>query len=345
MNTLGFAAIAIGIIAFALCAKRLENTLITPPLVFAAFGLLIGDSVLGLADLKFDNGLIHGLAEITLILVLFSDAARIDLRQLRKDHDLPVRMLLIGMPLIMVLGTVAALVLPLGLSFWEAALLAAILAPTDAALGQAVMSSRFVPLRIRQTLNVESGLNDGIALPFVLIFAFFAGAPEVDTDQGWLLFGAKQIILGPLAGVVVGAAGAWLLDLAAKKEWTTAAYEGPAILGLAVLAYSGSQLIGGNGFIAAFVSGLVFGNVVRGRCGFVFEFAEAEGNFLVLVIFLISSFASSALSQQTINVVQGYLTGQAEVGKAAAAIITAQMPRNQPSEPSALPGPASMPRI
>jgi sodium/hydrogen antiporter len=287
MDTLGFAAIAAGIIAFALFAKRLENTFITPPLVFAAFGLIIGDSMLGLADLKFDNGLIHGLAEITLILVLFSDAARIDLRLLRSDHDLPVRMLLIGMPLIIVLGTVAALALPLGLSFWEAALLAAILAPTDAALGQAVVSSRFVPLRIRQTLNVESGLNDGIALPFVLIFAFLAGAPQAGSDQGWLLFGAKQVILGPLAGVAVGAAGAWLLDLAAKKGWTTPAYEGPAILGLAFLAYSGSELIGGNGFIAAFVSGLVFGHVVRGRCGFVFEFAEAEGNFLVLVTFLI----------------------------------------------------------
>lgn len=287
MDTLGFAAIATGIITFALCAKRLEDTVITPPLVFAAFGLLIGDSVLGLADLNFDNGLIHGLAQITLILVLFSDAARIDLRLLRKDHDLPVRMLLIGMPLTIVLGTVAALTLPLGLSFWEAALLAAILAPTDAALGQSVVSSRFVPLRIRQTLNVESGLNDGIALPVVLIFAFLAGAPQSGSEQDWLPFGAKQIVLGPLAGIAVGGAGAWLLDLASGRGWTTESYEGPAILGLAFLAYSGSELIGGNGFIAAFVSGLVFGNVVRGRCGFIFEFAEAEGNFLVLLTFLI----------------------------------------------------------
>jgi len=175
-DTLGFAVIAAAIILFALFAKRLENTVITPPLVFAAFGLIIGESVLGWADLKFENSFVHGLAEITLILVLFSDAARIDLSLLRQDHNLPVRMLLIGMPLVIVFGTIAALALPLGFSFWEAALLAAILAPTDAALGQSVVSSRFVPLRIRQTLNVESGLNDGIALPFVLIFAFLAGA-------------------------------------------------------------------------------------------------------------------------------------------------------------------------
>ena len=288
MDTLGFAAIAAGIILFALFAKRLENTVITPPLVFAAFGLLIGDSGLGWADLKFENRFIHGLAELTLILVLFSDAARIDVRDLRKDHNLPTRMLLIGMPLTIIFGTAVALALPLGFSFWEAALLAAILAPTDAALGQAVVSSRFVPARIRQTLNIESGLNDGIALPFVLIFAFLAGAAHTGgSETNWLLFGAKQVILGPLAGLLVGGVGAWLLDMAAKKGWTTASYEGAAILGLAFLAYSGSELIGGNGFIAAFVSGLVFGNVVRGRCGFIFEFAEAEGNFLVLVTFLI----------------------------------------------------------
>jgi len=287
MDTLGFAAIATGIVLFALFAKRLENTVITPPLAFAAFGLIIGDSGLGWADLKFENGFIHGLAELTLILVLFSDAARIDLSVLRKDHNLPLRMLLIGMPLTIVLGTAVALMLPLGLSLWEAALLGAILAPTDAALGQSVVSSRFVPARIRQTLNIESGLNDGIALPFVLLFAFLAGAAHAGSEQSWLLFGAKQLILGPLAGVVIGGAGAWLIDMASKKEWTTESYEGAAILGLAFLAYSGSELIGGNGFIAAFVSGLVFGNAVRGRCGFIFGFAEAEGNFLVLVTFLI----------------------------------------------------------
>jgi sodium/hydrogen antiporter len=285
MDTLGFAAIAAGIIVYALFARRLQNTVITPPLVFAVFGLIIGESVLGWADLKFDNAFIHGLAELTLILVLFSDAARIDLRLLRREHTLPARLLLIGMPLTIVLGTAVALALPLGLSFWEAALLAAILAPTDAALGQSVVSSPFVPVRIRQTLNVESGLNDGIALPFVLVFAFLAGASG--NEDNWFLFGLMQVTLGPLAGLAVGGVGAWLLDMAAKKEWTTDAYEGAAILGLAFLAYSSANLIGGNGFIAAFVSGLTFGNVVRDRCRFIFEFAEAEGNFLVLVTFLI----------------------------------------------------------
>ncbi|MFQ5625864.1 MAG: cation:proton antiporter [Methyloligellaceae bacterium] len=288
MDTIGFTVIATGVIFFALVSKRLENTIITPPMVFAVFGLIIGEAVLGLADLDFGHGFTHGLAELTLILVLFSDAARIDLSLLRRDHNLPVRMLLVGMPLTIVAGALVALALPLGLSLWEAALLATILAPTDAALGQAVVSSPLVPARIRQALNVESGLNDGIALPLVLLFASLAGMAHTgEGGQNWALFGAKQIMLGPLAGMIIGGAGAWLLDTAVKKEWITESYEGAAVLGIALLAYSGAEIIEGNGFIAAFVSGLVFGNFVRGRCGFVFEFAEAEGQLLVLLTFLI----------------------------------------------------------
>ncbi len=296
METLSFTIIAVGVILFTLVSRRLEGSVVTPPMLFAGFGLLIGDGILGLVDLNFDRAFIHGLAELTLVLVLFSDAARIDLRLLRREHDLPIRLLLIGMPLTIGLGMLIALWLPLGLSVWEAALLAAILAPTDAALGQAVVSDPQVPVRIRQALNVESGLNDGVALPLVLLFASFAGATHgVAGHPNWLLFGAMQVILGPLAGILIGGLGAWLLDRAVKQEWVEEAYEGAAVLGIALLAYSGAELIGGNGFIAAFVSGLVFGNRVRGRCHFVFQFAEAEGSLLVLLTFLI--FGAALLPQ------------------------------------------------
>ncbi len=288
MDTHGFALIAAGVILFGLVSKKLEGTIVTAPMVFAAFGLLIGEAVFGLADLDFGQGFIHGLAEVTLILVLFSDAARIDLRQLRRDHNLPVRMLLIGMPLTILLGTLVALALPLGLGVWEAALLAAILAPTDAALGQSVVSNPLVPTRIRQALNVESGLNDGIALPLVLLFAALAGAAQVgEGSRDWILFGAKQIALGPCAGLVIGGLGAWLMDRAVFKGWMGGSFEGPAILGVALLAYAGAEIIGGNGFIAAFVAGLIYGNLVRERCRLVFEFAEAEGQLLTLLTFLI----------------------------------------------------------
>ena len=288
MDTQAFAVIAAGVILFGVVSRRLETSLLTGPMLFSAFGLVIGGAVLGLADLDFGHGFIHGLAEFTLILVLFSDAARIDLRAVKRDHDLPLRMLVLGMPLIIVAGAAAALALPLGLGLWEAALLAAILAPTDAALGQSVVASPLVPARIRQALNIESGLNDGIALPLVLLFACLASATHaVEGDRNWILFGFLQITLGPLTGIAIGWLAAHLIDRAVKSGWMAETYEGPAILGVALLAFAGAELIGGNGFIAAFVAGLVFGNQVRERCGFLFEFAEAEGQLLTLLTFLI----------------------------------------------------------
>jgi NhaP-type Na+/H+ or K+/H+ antiporter len=288
MDTSSIALIATGVILFGLISRRIEGSILTAPMAFTAFGFLIGDAVFGFTDLDFGHGFIHGLAEITLILVLFSDAARIDLRQLREDHNLPFRMLLIGMPLTILLGTLFALALPLGLDLWEAALLAAILAPTDAALGQSVVSSPLVPTRIRQALNVESGLNDGIALPIVLLFAGFASAAHAaEGSQNWLLFGALQITLGPLAGVIIGWLGGRLMDEAITNKWMAETFEGAAILGVALVAFTSAEMIGGNGFISAFVAGLIYGNVVRHRCAFVFEFAEAEGQILTLLTFLI----------------------------------------------------------
>ena len=290
MEKLGLVVIALGILAFSLISGRLKDTVITPPMIFAAFGLAIGGAGLGLADLDLSHGLIHTLAEVTLILVLFSDAARIDLRRLLSDHNLPMRMLLIGMPLIIMLGTLTAVLLPLGLGLMEAALLAAILAPTDAALGQSVVSNPRVPVRIRQALNVESGLNDGIAVPFVLLFASLVAGYHGAEGGGageFLTFGALQVTLGPLVGIVLGCAGGWLMDKAAAKEWMTEAFEGPAVLALAGAAYVGSEVVGGNGFIAAFVAGLTFGYVIRGRCKFILEFAESEGQLLTLITFMV----------------------------------------------------------
>ena len=288
MDTAALAVIAAGVILFALASRRLETSLLTGPLIFAAFGLIIGSAVLGIADLGFEHGFVHGLAEVTLMLVLFSDAARIDLRAVRRDHDLPVRMLIVGIPLTIASGTLAGLVVPLGLGLWEAALLAAILAPTDAALGQSVVTSRAVPARVRQALNIESGLNDGIALPVVLLFASLAAASHATGgDRNWVLFVLMQTTLGPLAGIVVGWCAAHAIDRAVKAGWMGETYEGPAVLGVAFLGFACAEIIGGNGFIAAFVAGLVFGNQVRERCRFLFKFAEAEGQLLTLLTFLI----------------------------------------------------------
>jgi NhaP-type Na+/H+ or K+/H+ antiporter len=273
MDTESFLVIAAGLVAFALISGKLRNTIITPPMIFSVFGLVIGGAVLGVAEVDFDNDIIHTLAELTLIFVLFTDAARIDLKLLRRDHNLPIRLLVFGLPLTIIAGALVALGLLPGFTLWQAALLAAVLAPTDAALGQAVVSSPLVPARIRQALNVESGLNDGIALPVVLLFASLASAAHATVDPGeWIQFGAMQIILGPIVGVIVGWLGAKAADWAAGNGWMTPTLEGPAALGIALIAFAVAEVIGGNGFIGAFVAGLVLGNTIRGQCVALFEF-------------------------------------------------------------------------
>jgi NhaP-type Na+/H+ or K+/H+ antiporter len=286
MAETGLAIIALGIIAYGLVSARLEGSLITVPMAFVAFGWLIGGGGLGLADISPDHGFIHFLAELTLILVLFSDAARIDLKRLIADHNLPQRMLLIGLPATVLLGILAAVAVFPGMSLMEAALIAAILSPTDAALGQAVVSNPAVPIRIRQALNVESGLNDGIVLPLVLVFAIMASG-AAGSGGGLAVFALKQVTLGPLAGIAIGYAGARLIDLTAEAKWMSEPFEGITILALALLAFTGAESVGGNGFIAAFAAGLTFGGRLRHRCKFLFEFMETEGQFLVLLVFLI----------------------------------------------------------
>jgi len=288
MDLGSLAAAACVLLAYALVSGRLEGTVLTPPLVLVLAGLALGAGGLGVATLDPGHGAIHVVAEATLVLVLFADAARIDLRRLGRDHDLPVRMLLVALPGTIALGTLAALVLFPDFSPWEAALLAALLAPTDAALGQSVVSAPAVPARIRQAINVESGLNDGIALPAVLLFAALASAEHAVPDAAaWITFGALQVILGPLVGLGAGLLGGRALDAAAARGWASASFQGIGILALALLAYVGAELIGGNGFIAAFVGGATFGATLRHPCTFLFEFMETEGQLLMLVTFLL----------------------------------------------------------
>ena len=192
------------------------------------------------------------------------------------------------MPLTILCGALVAAVTFPELDVLEALLLASILAPTDAALGQAVVSSRQIPVRIRQSLNVESGLNDGIVLPVVLVTASLVGALEATGGAAeWGGFVALQIGLGPLVGIAVGLGGGRLIDGAVGRDWINDPFERLSVLGLAVAAFGGAELVGGNGFIAAFVAGLTLGNSARGTCSHLYEFGEAEGQLLTLLVFFV----------------------------------------------------------
>ena len=300
MDLITLAIITGGLLLYSLISGRLQGTIVTAPLVFVIFGFAVGTGGLNVGNIDVGHSAIHFIAEFTLILVLFADAARFDLNRVRRDHNLPVRMLLIGLPLTIAAGAFVAIQLFPMLSFWEAALLAALLAPTDAALGQSVVSAEEVPIRIRQSINVESGLNDGIALPAVLLFAALTSIQH-DAVQAtdWVRFGVLQVTLGPLVGLLIGYIGARLLDVAAERGWASTSFQGIAILSLAMLTYITAELIGGNGFIAAFIGGMVFGNKLRHPCTFLFEFIETEGQLLMLITFLI--FGAALLPEAIAN--------------------------------------------
>jgi len=277
-----------GIALFSLFSGPIGRGSLTPPMVFTAFGLLLSPIGLGLIDISVDNGIIHAIAEITLILVLFTDAARINLKYLWAEHDIPIRLLLIGMPLSILAGALAATTIFPELILLEALILAIILAPTDAALGQVVVSSRHVPERIRQALNVESGLNDGIALPLLLFFASFAIANHGHEQQtDWLTFVTLQLVLGPLIGALLGWAGSKAINMAIERRFLSHEFCNIYLLTLAFIAYLAADLAGGNGFISAFAAGVATGNTLKKVNEEIYEFAESEGQLLNLVVFFI----------------------------------------------------------
>jgi sodium/hydrogen antiporter len=273
---------------FGLVSQRLESTVLTAPIVFVVAGALLGPAVLGLVEFGLDEHTVLLLGEIALAIVLFTDAARINFSALRRYQGLPLRLLGIGMPLTIALGTLAAALLLTDLTFWEAAIVGTVLAPTDAALGQAVVSDRRVPIRVRQSLNVEAGLNDGLSVPFLTLFLALAVAKEeLQPASFWMRFALEQVGLGILVGAGVGLAGGWLVGRASQRGWMTESFQRLALLVLAILAWALADQIGGNGFIAAFVGGLAAGPTVERVGERLIHFTEAEGQLLNLSVFFI----------------------------------------------------------
>ena len=288
-ETLSLVAILICILFAAAISRRIQGTIITLPMVYTIMGLILSGRVLGIINLGLDNELVQIIAEVTLILVLATDASRIDVRMLVKDHNLPLRLLGIGLPLMMVFGTIVAAMLFAELNFWEAAVLAIILSPTDASLGQAVITNPKVPVRIRQTLNVESGLNDGIAMPFLLIAISLAVAEGgAQNPAYWLGLTLSQIVFGALTGLIVGFLGGRFIEWGQHSGWMSKKFQKISTLALALLAFGLAELVGGNGFIAAFVMGVTAANTTRKEnTRILYEYAEVEVQSLMLLTFMI----------------------------------------------------------
>jgi NhaP-type Na+/H+ or K+/H+ antiporter len=287
MDGWALAVIALVLMAYAAVSGRLASTPVTQAMVFVTVGLLVGNRVLELIEVDAASQFVRHLAEATLTLVLFTDAVRVKLGRLRRESLVPARLLGIGLPLTIVAGTLAGLGLLPGLDLWTAAALATMLAPTDAALGLPVVSNRRLPSRIRQGLNVESGLNDGVCVPLLIIFLTIAEAEQGSAHVEPLRVILEEIGFGAAGGVAAGALGAWVLRGFAARGWMDGTWKQINAVATPLMAYMVASALGGSGFIAAFVAGIVFRAVAGGRAETTTYLAEESGELLNAVTFLL----------------------------------------------------------
>jgi NhaP-type Na+/H+ or K+/H+ antiporter len=304
MTSIGvFAAV---LLLYTLLSKRLAGTAVSAALVFAASGLILG--LAGGAEVE-PHTLSGGsreavllLAELALALVLFADAAALGLRRLRDDRALPDRLLVIGLPATIAAGVVAALVLG-EIDIWEMVLVAALLAPTDAALAAPVVSDRRLPERIRNALDVEAGLNDGVVVPVVTFALSAAVVAEGSPEHGLAHYALLIIGGGTLVGAVAGAAGGRLIALAAARGTVAPAYEQMAVAALAIVTFFAADALGASGFIACFVAGLVAAGPLGDHRTRLIEFMEEDGQILSFaVFFLFGILAASVLDGLTVAI-------------------------------------------
>ena len=289
------------VLVYSAVAGRVERTRISGPIIFTVYGLLIGPVGLGLLSFETDAETLKVLAELTLAMVLFTDAAGADMGVLKRATSLPARLLLIGLPLTILLGFGLGALLVDRLSLLELAILATILAPTDAALGKAVVTNQAVPDNIRQGLNVESGLNDGICVPVLFIFLALVAGHSGDESTGKLalMLVAEEIGIGLVVGLLITAIATQLLKNSHKRGWITETWLQLPVVALALTCFATAQWLGGSGFIAAFCGGLLFGVLVKKYREELLVPAEGAGDTFALITWVI--FGSAVVGQAVGN--------------------------------------------
>jgi NhaP-type Na+/H+ or K+/H+ antiporter len=285
LDTAAIAVVASCVVLWGLVSARLERISITAPIAFVVLGFVLANEPLSLIDIAVHSTTVRHIAEITLALVLFADASRVNLRALRLDAAIPGRLLGIGLPLTMAAGALAALLVTHG-NLWLAALIGAAVAPTDAALGASIVHDERVPARVRRILNVEGGLNDGIATPFVTFFiagTLSENAVHTESAAGAL----RDIAIGVGLGVATGLIGAVLLRVARVHQWSAPAFRPLVVLGLSLVAYAATIEAGGNGFVAAFTAGMAFGSVMPADDDLTLGFTDDAGELLSLLVWFL----------------------------------------------------------
>lgn len=295
--------IALLVLVYGYISQALTRFNISGPMVYTGLGLLISPLLLNLSSVQVDAEFVTIIVELALVLVLFSDAALLDLKLLRQSWKIPARLLLIGLPLTIVAGTFAATIIFPDQPTLYLLLLALLLTPTDAALGKAVVSDPSVPDKVRSSINVESGLNDGIIFPILItvLAMITSGVTSGESDNSWMGYVFQQVVFGAIVGGLVGYIGAKLAELANNNNWMQESYKNLIPIALAILSYYLAEAFHGNGFIAAFFAGLYAGNTSLKVRDHIEEFAESEGELLVLISFFLFGLAFVPVTFEYIN--------------------------------------------
>jgi NhaP-type Na+/H+ or K+/H+ antiporter len=297
------ATLSVFALIFSAMSGRIERSWVTGPIIYLIFGFLAGPMVLGLIDIEVEAVELRVIADLTLALVLFIDAANADLKTLATHAVIPRRMLLIGLPLCIVLGVaMGRLVFP-DVALFELCLLATMLAATDAALGKGVVTNKAVPSRVREGLNVESGLNDGLAVPILFVFLALATGSAAKDQGGALAFrlALEEIGIGVVVALVLVSIGVLVLRIAKRRGWINEIWGQVPVVALALASFSIAQTLHGRGYIAAFVGGLLFGYMAGERTHKLVLAAEGMAELLAMFTWIVFSSAYMGMYWSTMT--------------------------------------------
>lgn len=280
--------IVLVVLGYGYFSKLFSRFNLSGPMIFTAIGVFLSPLGVGTGETRFNAEIVQIIAEITLIIVLFSDASGLEFKNLRFEWSIPVRLLFIGLPITIILSAFMARAMFPHEIITYILLMALILAPTDAALGKAVVTDEKVSEKIRSSINIESGLNDGIVFPILITVVLMIVNGQTQTqDNTWMGYIAQQIVFGAIIGSLVGYLNAKLSSTVIHKDWMEPSYKNLIPIALAILSYYVAEFLGGNGYIAAFFSGLWVGNYSQELRHHIHNFAESEGDLLILISFLI----------------------------------------------------------
>ena len=278
-------------------AGRIERSMVSGPIVFLLFGLICGPMGLGILNIESSDMEMRAIVDITLALILFIDASNADLKILKSHVKIPWRMLIVGMPGVILLGVVAGWYLFPDLAFFELCILATVLAATDAALGKGVITNKAVPSRIREGLNAESGLNDGLAVPILFVFIALATGANSDQDGTSMALGlvAQELGIGAAVGLGLTFVGAKLASWCYQQGWWSDIWKQVLVVALALACFATAQSLHGSGYIAAFVGGLLFGQLAGKDTHELVFAAEGIGEVLAMTTWVV--FGSAVVGQ------------------------------------------------